>query len=123
MLSNWSLLLPVVYRPPYSPQHQYTVTQFCDDFADFLGLLGSCNQDVIISGDFNIHYNKMENNDTKLYMEVLSYFNLQQHVSCPTHSSGNTLDHIISSKSPKTTMVLTTPSEDLIISDHSVISS
>ena len=36
--------------------------------------------------------NKSEDPDKIAFTELLDCFNLQQHVQCPTHKSGNTLD-------------------------------
>ena len=63
---------------------------------------------------------KREDRDNVAYIDMLSCMNLQPHVSCPTHTAGNTLDHIISSL--ETQIEFTVPCDDLILSDHSIVS-
>lgn len=114
--AKFSLLLPVIYRPPSS-----SVTLFFEEFAEFVTHLSSYNHDYIISGDLNIHYNK-DTPATVTYKDLLSSLDLCQHVHCPTHRSENTLDHILTCNSSKTELDLTEPIDDLILSDHSIIS-
>ena len=52
-------------------------------------------REVIIIGDINIHDEDISNPDKIAYNEMLASFNLQQMVTCITHESGHTLDHII----------------------------
>ena len=49
----------------------------------------------MIIGDINIHDEDIINPDKIAYNEMLASFNLQQMVTCITHESGHTLDHII----------------------------
>ncbi len=51
--------------------------------------------EVIICDDFNIHVIKPDDPNTKKFMDILSQFNLVQHINEPTHKLGNTLDLII----------------------------
>ena len=52
----------------------------------------------IIVGDINIPWNKTENLDTISLNEILELYNLEQHVSTPTHKWGNTVDWVMSIK-------------------------
>ena len=114
--AHFSLLVPVVYRPPSS-----SLTKFFDEFADFVTALGSYTQDYVVSGDFNIHFNK-DSHDTVVYKDLLESLDLKQHVRCRTCKSGNVLDHIITSNSSKVAMDSSEPVEDLVFSDHSMVS-
>ncbi len=54
--------------------------------------------EVIICGDFKIHVNKPDDYNTKTFMDILSQFNLVQHINEPTYKLGNTLNIIITRK-------------------------
>ncbi|XP_064653237.1 uncharacterized protein LOC135503563 [Lineus longissimus] len=109
--SEWSIAMPsttrkminiVVYRPPSSvPSSVF----FCE-FAEYLEAIVTCPECLVISDDFNIHVNDPHDNEARRFLEVLDTFGLQQHVSGPTHVSGNTLD-----------LILTRESDDLVIGD------
>ncbi len=73
--------------------------------------------EVIICGDFNIHINKPDDPNTKKFMDILSQFNLVQHINEPTHKQGNTLDLIITRK----TSILLNHKVNCQISDHNNI--
>ena len=60
--------------------------------------------------------NKSEDPDKIAFTELLDCFNLQQHVQCPTHKSGNTLDLFITRSNDSLT--LSVPKSDHYISDH-----
>ena len=82
-LPNLTLHLTVIYRPP-KPETSYSLI-FMILSINFLHLY--------VLGDLNYHYNSpiYPHGDFKLLTESLS---LCQHISFPTHSSGNTLDMI-----------------------------
>jgi hypothetical protein len=65
--------------------------------------------------------NNTTNSDAQALEDVFICYALKQHVHCPTHISSNTLDLILTEESG--TLILSEPSDDLYISDHSVISS
>ena len=71
---------------------------------------------VLITGDFNIHVNKREDTDKNIFDELMECLNLQQHVVCQTHKSGNTLDLLITKCTD--TLLLSEPVESFYISDH-----
>ncbi len=73
--------------------------------------------EVIICGDFNNHVNKPDDPNTKKFMDILSQFNLVQHINEPTHKVGNTLDLIITRR----TSILLNHKVDFQISDHNNI--
>ena len=88
-LPNLTLHLTVIYRPP-KPE----TILFFDEFHDFIHKHPSSSSYLpIVLGDLNYHYNSpiYPHSDFKLLTEFLS---LCQHISFPTHSSGNTLDMI-----------------------------
>ena len=51
---------------------------------------------LVLTGDFNIHVNIESDSDAVRFLDLLSSMGFQQHISFPTHISGNTLDLLIS---------------------------
>ena len=49
------LRLVIIYRPPYSANHPFTVNRFLNDFATYLESIVLSPEPVLITGDFNIH--------------------------------------------------------------------
>ncbi len=68
---------------------------FYKEFSKLMSHYNIIKDEVIICGDFNIHVNKPDDPNTKKFMDILSQFNLVQHINEPTHKLGNTLDLII----------------------------
>ena len=106
----------VMYRPPYSAAYSTSVNTFCEEFSDYIGGILAKQNSVIITGDFNIHVNDRHDACKLAFDEFLDCLNLQQHVTCPTHQSGNTLDLFITKCTDK--LLLSEPSENFYISYH-----
>ena len=51
-------------------------------------------EELLIVGDFNIHVDS-SNNESKGFLDILNANGLTQHVTCPTHQKGHTLDLVI----------------------------
>ena len=66
-------------------------------------------------GDFKIHVDGSEKNDAAQFIDLRQSADLQQHVHCPTHTSGHTLDLVISDSD---NTVVTDVRPDSFISDH-----
>ena len=52
-------------------------------------------EQLLILGDFNIHYDKISDGNRWHLCKLLETHNLVQHVQGPTHQSGHTLDLVI----------------------------
>lgn len=85
-----------LYRPPYSPKHQYTVKMFIDEFKLFLSNLLEIKGGFLITGDFNINVKNQTDTYVKSFMKLLKTNNLVQLIECRTHVKGGTLDLVIS---------------------------
>ena len=86
----------IVYRPPYSEDHKVSTSVFFDEFSDCLKSLLLCKEQLLITGDFNIHTDKGHQDPiSSIFLNLLESFNLQQHVTMPTHLHGHILDLII----------------------------
>jgi len=93
------LRLVNVYRPPYSKKARFTECDFLLEFEDYLKDLAMKHGIPIIAGDFNFHVERPDDHYPKKFLQLLTDFNLSQHVpSIPTHDQGGTLDLIITDK-------------------------
>ena len=98
----------------YRPEHHAT---FLDEFTEFLSLLHTQHDLIILTGDFNIHVDNPLDPIANAFLNLLDSMGFTQHVSGPTHNKGHTLDLVI-------TKNLTTSITSIIpptISDHSCI--
>lgn len=69
-------------------------------------------------GDFNIPGDCASGAEAKMFAELLNTFGLIQHVQGPTHSSGHTLDLVMSRS---TNFIVIDPLATLALSDHSLV--
>ena len=123
--SEWSIrvgtqrLKLIIYRPLYSVNHPVSTTVFFTEFSSFIESAVLCTDHLLISGDFNIHANIYDDADAAKLQDLLESVGLVQHVRCPTHIGGHTLDLIITRQSDK--LIETTPIADYLFSDHSPV--
>ncbi|CAB3993776.1 Hypothetical predicted protein [Paramuricea clavata] len=106
----------VVYRIPYSDIHPISTSIFFDGFANFLESAVLCTDQLLMTGDFNIHVDVTDDVDAVKLQELLESTGLQQHVNVPTHIRGHTLDLIITKHSEN--IVTSPPRTDYLFSDH-----
>ena len=85
---NKTLYLYIIYRHPNS-----SILQFTDALANILeeNIL-SDHGELILTGDFNIHMDKLHLSDTILFNDFLDTFNLAYRVTFSTHLSQHTMD-------------------------------
>ena len=50
---------------------------------------------VVVSGDFNTHVETPDDTDARRLQELLTMFDMRQHVNVPTHPRGETLDLVM----------------------------
>ena len=55
----------------------------------------------MIIGDVNIPWNKTDNLDTTILNEILELYNLELHVSTPTHKLGSTINRVLGIKNSR----------------------
>ena len=84
-----------VYRPPNTSSYATTFSKCLDDFKSFLTVAAVSPHNFLITGDFNIHVNKLTDAYRNRFYAVLESFNLMQLVSVPTHKDHNTLGLVI----------------------------
>ena len=108
-----------IYHPLYSLINKSTNGMFLDEFTDYIAnlLLDSTNN--IVMGDFNLHVSKEDDVNSAIFMNTIEAMGLYQHVSFPTHWSGNTLDLVISEL--QNSIAIKTTKLGPFISDHCAI--
>ena len=110
--------ISIIYRPPFPNRHPIPTSTFTDEFPDHLSHLLCQTDNPVIVGDINITWNKTENLHTISLNEILELFNLEQHLSTPTHKQGNAIDWVVSIKNSKEFLDLHTSE---FLSDHFTI--
>ena len=118
-VTNTKLRILVIYRPPPSINNELTVNMFLNDFSDLLEqTVVSCGK-LLITGDFNFHVDVATNTSASRFLDLLDTFDLQQHITEPTHKDGHTLDLIITRKGE--TLTSNYVVRDPGISDHAAL--
>ena len=85
-----------IYQPGYSKKARFTKCVFLEEFEDYLKALSTKPGLPLIAGDFNFHMEKPDDHYSKLLLELLNHYQLQQYAPLvPTHELGGTLDLVI----------------------------
>ena len=87
--NNNTLYVISIYR-----LQEISIATFFDEFTELLNLYVVSNDNFVIAGDLNIH-TETETPDAKQFKELLDIYNLEQHITEPTHVKGHTLDVVI----------------------------
>ena len=108
-----SLLLVCIYRLLF-----VSAATFLDEISNLFEWLATSSEIVLIAGDINLH---MEENElySQQFRDMLSSFNLIQHVDFPTHRDGHTLDIVASFEDDISLSSFTANQND--VSDHSLV--
>ena len=72
---------------------------FFDQFSDFLEHSDSLPGKTLLMGDFNCHFENVENKNSRKLHDIIDMFKLTQSVSEPTHNQGHLLDLVFSKQS------------------------
>ena len=110
-----------IYYPGYSPKHKFTKASFLNEFDKLL--LEELNDDGLhtIVGDFNIHFQRPELDETSRLMSILGKYGYQQVVSNKTHIHGGMLDLIMYNKKMYPFFNKISVTDTIGLSDHHVI--
>ena len=76
-IKNKNIILVGVYRPP----DLTTINEFHNDFLDFVGNLRLKYRNIVILGDFNIHINNADSEDTHQFLQTIQAMGLKQKVN------------------------------------------
>ena len=114
-----SLRLVAVYRPPFSPTHRVSIGTFIDEFNEYLSVLLLRPGKLLLTGDFNIAINKVDDDVSIRFLDMISYFGMQQHTVGSTHIHGNTLDLVLTVENDG--LIISKPAVGEFLSDHAVV--
>ena len=90
-------------------------TVFLEEFSCLLEHIILMSDSIIISGDSNIHCDNITDNLRNKFYDVLSCFNLIQHVVDSTHKGGHILDVVIGTDNSN---IISPSVNDVNLSDH-----
>ena len=82
-----------INHPPYSDIS--TNAMFLDDLADIFEKHLMPLSNIMVTGDFNLHIDKMNDPYEPLFKDIVQAFDLDCKVDFPTHWSGHALDLIL----------------------------
>ena len=85
VFSSPSIICITVYRPPKK------CAAFIHVFSEFLSILYTSYNMIIISGDFNVHTDVGSDCIARDFIDLLNFMDYYQHVRQPTHNNGRTL--------------------------------
>jgi hypothetical protein len=118
ILPGSCLHIALIYRIPPSSANNLQKSLFLKEFATLLEYLSVLPGKLLITGDFNVHWDDDNNTEKIRFADLLSSFDLIQHVNVPTHASGHTLDFVITRKSDN---LVTAVSIGDMIADHNTV--
>ena len=111
------LHLITVYRPPHREQAAFAL--FMSEIEELIDSVILCAGELVIAGDFNLHYDNLQSHETRLFIDLISPFGLTQHVLAGTHTAGHTLDLLLTRMG--CTLKPSLSVKDVQLSDHSLI--
>ncbi len=84
-----------IYRVPPSTKNKLKPGDFIEEFASLLEIITTLPGELLITGDFNIHWDDKNSFEKLQFDDTLLTFGLKQFVTTSTHISGHILDFII----------------------------
>ena len=112
--SHMCLTVLGIYRPPSG-----SAIKVLGKLTDWLPKNALLDTNPTIMGDFNLHVNNENDDDSMNFLEMMLALGLKQNVMFDTHKSGNTLDLIFTETESKITVKSVYKGEQL--SDHSIV--
>ena len=89
-----SIRLISVYRP-FSGKNRSPIRKFILELSDLIKRILTLNVKIVLAGDCNVHVDIPSDSGAILFNDILTIFNLKQHVKGPTRRCGHTLDLVI----------------------------
>ncbi len=108
-----------MYRPPATAGITNSITRFTDEFMDIVQETLVNNDNVILTGDFNIHVDDEGDPDAQNFLDCMTAMGLTQHVHEFTHKKLHTLDLLFSNSSPR--LNIGNVYTGVFVSDHSTV--
>ena len=84
-------MLLVIYRPGSAA----VTSVFFDELSQLLGIICTRTESLFITGDINVRLDRVDDNHTQQFNDVISACGLFNHVNEPTHDRGGMLDVLI----------------------------
>ena len=84
-----------IYHPPYSIINQSTSAMFLDDLANVFEKHLMSLSNILVTGDFNLHMDKMDDPDVNIFKDMVQAFGPDCQVDFPTHPNRHTLDLVL----------------------------
>lgn len=116
--SGTSTCMICIYRPPPNTKNKFTFSTFLIEIENMLEHHNTHTPNTVIIGDFNIPFDKPQNNDTKQTIDLLDCHGLKQLVDKPTRKT-HIIDWIVTHES--TDLVYGVLLNDYLRSDHSAV--
>ena len=110
-----------IYHPPPNKKNKFSDSMFFDQFSNFLEHSDSLPGKTLLMGDFNFHFENVENNNSRKLQDIIDMFNLTQSISEPTHNQGHLLDLVFSKPAQWYTTLISTKTHHGLTSDHTAI--
>lgn len=104
----------LIYRPGSTPPTE----QFFTELTAYLEVVALYQCEVVITGDFNINIGDHTSGNATRLLELLTSFNLIQHIGQPTQTRGGILDLLIAQREGISDVTVEPPG---CFSDHSLI--
>ena len=71
-----SLRLFIIYRPPYSDDHKVPSSVFFREFSDYVESVLLSKEQILLTGDLNIHVYDISISDTRRFADLLESFHV-----------------------------------------------
>ena len=94
--ASYTFRIIVIYRVPPSQKNKLSKSDFIEEFSDLLEHEATQSGKLLITGDFNIHWDNEKENERAQFATLLESFGLEQHITGSTHRAGHTLDLLLS---------------------------
>ena len=78
---------------------------FIDNFTDWIGERVMTYNNIIITGDFNLHVNEEDDPEIQVFINTITTLGFKQVVDFETHNQGNHLDLVLAAELPKLKIV------------------
>ena len=107
----------ILYRPPPNRKNGLFTTGFLNEFSALLDHFFTVSDEILITGDFNLHMDSTNDVHARQLSELLQRHSLLQRVLHATHQDGHILDLVVSRDN---NFVTYTSVQDLISDNHAV---
>ena len=94
-INEVKVYITVIYRPPPSKANGFRNSVFLEEWALYLERFTEIQEEILITGDFNLHLDDSSDRDVRAFCGLLDAHGLSQHVKESTHYKGHIQDLLI----------------------------